>query len=98
MRGLVDWWQAQIRLFRTLLYSYPAEFRHEYGIEMEQLFADRLHSEPSLRLWLETIADLAISAPREHWHTVLLDGKHGIRVFAAEPGFTALATLVMAIG
>lgn len=98
MRGPVDWSDAQIRLFRMLLYSYPAEFRHEYGMEMEQLFADRLQSETRMRLWLETIADFAVSASREHWHTLLLDGKHAIRVFAAQPGFTVLTTLVMAIG
>ncbi len=94
----MDCSHAQIRLFRRLLYSYPAEFRHEYGEEMEQLFAARLQSEPSLRLWLETIADVTISALREHWHTLLLDAKQGIRVFAAQPSFTAFASLVMAIG
>ena len=94
----MDWSDVQIKLFRTLLYSYPAEFRHEYGMEMEQLFTERLQSEPSLRLWPETIADLAVSALREHWHTLLLDVKHGVRVFAAQPAFTAFAMLVMAIG
>jgi putative ABC transport system permease protein len=65
---------------------------------MEQLFADRLQAEPSLRLWLETIADIGVSSLREHWHTLLLDGNYTLRGFAAEPGFTALAVLVMAIG
>lgn len=65
---------------------------------MEQLFGARLEDEPSLRLWMETIADVAVSAPREHWHTLLIDAKHGVRVFAAQPSFTAFASLVMAIG
>ena len=94
----MDWSHVQIKLFRTLLYSYPAEFRHEYGTEMEALFAERLQAEPSLRLWLETVADVFVSALREHWHTLLLDAKHAVRVFAAQPAFTAFATLVMAIG
>ena len=94
----MDWFQVQTRLFRTLLYSYPAEFRHEYGTEMEALFTDRLQAEPGWRLWLETVADIGISALREHWHTLLLDAKHGVRVFAAQPSFTAFATLVMAVG
>ncbi len=94
----MDWPQSQIRLFRALLYCYPAEFRHEYGAEMEQLFANRLQSEPRLRLWLETAADLAFSAPREHWHILLSDLRYGARLLAAVPGFTAIALLVIALG
>jgi hypothetical protein len=33
----MDWSQNHVRLFRALLYCYPAEFRHEYGTEMQQL-------------------------------------------------------------
>ncbi len=69
----MDWPQTQTRLFRALLYCYPAEFRHEYSAEMEQLFADRLRAEPHWRLWLETFADLAISAPVEHWNILIAD-------------------------
>ena len=94
----MDWPHVQTKLFRTLLFAYPAEFRHEYGPEMQELFAERLKSEPSLVLWLETVADIGISALREHWNTFVLDGRHAVRVFAAQPSFTAFATLVMAIG
>lgn len=94
----MDWSQSQTKLFRALLYCYPAEFRHEYGSEMEQLFSDRLQSERGPRLWLEAIADVAISAPREHWHALSSDVKYGARVLAASPGFTAIALLVIALG
>jgi hypothetical protein len=32
----MDWPQSQTKLFRALLYCYPAEFRHEYGAEMRR--------------------------------------------------------------
>ncbi|MDQ2841375.1 MAG: hypothetical protein M3Y72_10135 [Acidobacteriota bacterium] len=62
----MGWLQSEDKLFGALLHAYPAEFRHEYGPEMERLFKDRLESEPHVRLWLETLADLALTAPREH--------------------------------
>lgn len=86
------------RLFRTLLYFYPAAFRHEYGAEMEQLFADRLQTEPRFRLWLETLADIARTGPKEHWHVLASDVKYGARVLSAAPGFTATALAVIALG
>lgn len=94
----MDWSQNQVRLFRALLYCYPAEFRHEYGAEMEQLFAARLKSERRLWLWLESLSDLAISAAKEHWHILVSDVRYGSRVMAAAPGFTAIALLVIALG
>ncbi len=94
----MDWPQSQTKLFRAMLYCYPAEFRHEYGAEMERLFANRLRSEPCSRLWLEAIADLAFSAPREHWHVLASDLKYGARVLASAAGFTVIALLVMALG
>jgi putative ABC transport system permease protein len=94
----MDWLRSQTKLFRAMLYCYPAEFRHEYGTEMEQLFRDRLQSEPRLRVWLEALADLAFAAPKEHWHVLIADVKYGARVLAAVPGFTVIALLVIALG
>ena len=94
----MDWSRIQTRLFRALLYCYPAEFRHEYGLPMEQLFCDRLHSENRLRVWLEALVDIAFSAPREHWHILVADVKYGTRVLAAYPGFTGVALLVIGLG
>ncbi|MGC2657061.1 MAG: hypothetical protein WA324_03715, partial [Bryobacteraceae bacterium] len=90
--------QSQAKLFRALLYCYPAEFRHEYGAEMERLFTDRLRSERGVLLWLEALADVATSAPREHWHTLVSDVVFGVRVLKAAPSFTAIALLVIALG
>jgi putative ABC transport system permease protein len=94
----MGWPKNQARLFHALLYSYPAEFRHEYGAEMEQLFADRLEAEPRWRVWLEAISDLAYSAAREHAHILASDVRYGARVLAVTPGFTAIALLVIALG
>ncbi len=94
----MDLLRSQTRLFRAMLYCYPADFRHEYGTEMEQLFADRLQSEPRLRVWVEAVADAAFSAPKEHWHVLIADVKYGARILAAVPGFTVIALLVMALG
>jgi putative ABC transport system permease protein len=94
----MDWPQKQIRLFRALLYCYPAEFRHEYGAEMEQLFGERVRSEPRWRVWLEAIADIGLTAPREQWHTTLQDLKYGARVMAVAPSFTMIAIVVIALG
>jgi predicted permease len=76
----MGWSQNKTKLFRALLYAYPAEFRHEYGAEMEQLFTDRLQSEPHIRLWLEAIADIALSAPKEHWSILVSDLRYGARM------------------
>ena len=59
------------KLYGWLLKLYPARFRAEYGTAVMQLFRDRLRDERGIfgrfRLWLDVIADLAISIPREHW-------------------------------
>jgi len=45
------------------VFAYPAEFRQEYGEEMERLFENRLAEEPQVRLWLEVLSDVMITAP-----------------------------------
>jgi hypothetical protein len=58
------------KLYALLLRLYPSHFRKAYGDQAQQLVRDRLRDEsgffPRLRLWLNLIADLAISIPREH--------------------------------
>jgi hypothetical protein len=61
------------RIYRILLYAYPASFRHDYAALMEQHFADccRLaHHEPGpaalLRFWGSSLGDLLGSALMEH--------------------------------
>ncbi len=92
------WRRNAAKLYRALLFAYPAEFRREYGAEMERLFDDRLHLEPRVRVWLDAIADIAVTAPVEHAHVLAADLRHGGRFLDKSPAFTAMALLAMALG
>jgi hypothetical protein len=78
------------RLYSLLLAAYPAEFRHEYGAQMAQVFRDRCREEQRrrgggsssaglARVWMETILDLARTAPEEH----LQNAGRGVRLMKA---------------
>jgi len=58
------------KMYAWLLRLYPSHFRAKYGDEALQLFRDRKRDEPGfvgrLRLWLDLLADLAVSLPRLH--------------------------------
>ncbi len=92
------WRRNAVRIYRALLFAYPAEFRHEYQPEMLRLFEDRLRSEPQLRVWLDALADLALCAPREHLHILAADLRYGARMIANSPAFTMMAWFTMALG
>jgi hypothetical protein len=57
------------RVFRALLIAYPRRTRDASAADMVQLFTDRLRNAGSssarARVWAETIADIAVTAPRE---------------------------------
>jgi len=58
------------KIFAWLLHLYPSHFRDVYGEEALQLFRDRARDEKGfisgMRLWLDLLADLLVSVPREH--------------------------------
>jgi peptidase S41-like protein len=60
------------KLYARLLQLFPKRFRDAYGEDALQLFRDRARDEqgglPTLRLWLDLLADLAISVPREYFY------------------------------
>jgi len=60
------------KIYALLLRLYPSHFREAYGEAALQLFRDRARDEkgffPTVRLWLDLLADLAISVPREYRH------------------------------
>jgi hypothetical protein len=60
------------KIYALLLRLFPSHFQKEYGDEALQLFRDRARDEkgfaPRLRLWLDLLADLAISVPREYFY------------------------------
>lgn len=94
----MDWRPNSRSFYRALLLAYPAEFREEYGAEMERLLADRLAGEPASRLWLVVLADVFRNAPREHLSILARDLRHSVRLFAQAPGFTVTALAALALG
>ncbi|HWC16474.1 MAG TPA: S41 family peptidase [Terriglobales bacterium] len=63
------------KVYAWLLRLYPCHFREAYGEEALQLFHDRARDErgflPRLRLWLDLLADLAVSLPRQYRYSRL---------------------------
>jgi hypothetical protein len=57
------------RLYRFLLFAYPAEFRRKFGVEMLQVFRDCYRAESSSgslpSFWLRTLVDLVFTAAKE---------------------------------
>jgi len=60
------------KIYAFLLRLFPSPFRRAYGEEALQLFRDRARDEkgffPSFRLWLDLLADLGFSLPRQYFH------------------------------
>lgn len=90
--------------FRNLLRLLPAEFRGDYGREMETAFRDerREANRPGalLALWMAAIADVLKTAPTEHWDIFKRDARFAWRTAIARPAhtLTAVFTLALALG
>jgi putative ABC transport system permease protein len=94
----MDWPPNCRSVYRALLLAYPAEFREEYGAEMDLLVADQVPGESPYRLYLTLLTDVVRNAPREHLHILARDLRHSLRLFAKVPAFTATALLALALG
>jgi|WetSurMetagenome_2_1015567.scaffolds.fasta_scaffold628342_2 hypothetical protein len=78
-------------LHGLLLRFYPAEFRDEYGAEMNRDFRrsiDRRKPGSLPRLWLRTVGDWLVAMPREQWDVTRQDLRDAFRALARSPLFT----------
>jgi putative ABC transport system permease protein len=93
------------RLYRMLLRLLPAEFRGDFGPEMEHVFAEqraeaaRHGDKMSIwRLWWETARGIFTTAPREHLSMLRLDSSFALRMMGKNLGFTVAAIIVLGLG
>jgi hypothetical protein len=73
------------RVFRFFLRFFPAEFRGDYGREMEQVFREQRRESGEdkvglFRLWGETLAGIFRTAPGEHVEMFRQDGGFALRM------------------
>jgi hypothetical protein len=75
-----------VRLYRSLLFVYPAEFRREYATEMKLAFQDRWEESGrrAAQLWLQTLVDIAGSATRQHLDQLAADVRVAVRTLWKE--------------
>jgi putative ABC transport system permease protein len=97
--------QPNNRRFRLLLRLLPAEFRGDYGPEMEQVFAEQRaeaarHGDKIgiWRLWWETAKGIFTTAPREHLAMFRQDSAFALRMMRKNLGFTIAAIVVLGLG
>ena len=93
------------RRFRMLLRLFPAEFRGDYGPEMEQVFAEQRAEVARqgdkmgiFRLWWETARGIFTTAPREHLAMLRQDSAFALRMMRKNLGFTMAAIIVLGLG
>ena len=91
-----------MRLYKLLLYLYPASFRIDYGQEMAQLFAERRrHASGPIAvatLWIEALWDALASSLRVHGDILGQDLRTTWRGLRRAPGFALAAVTITALG
>jgi predicted permease len=81
-----------MRLYRILLYLYPASFRAEYGEEICTVFATEKKS------FFAAFCEVLRNAPAVHWDILRQDLRYTARTLRRAPGFAVVAILILALG
>src|SRR6478672_11944306 len=95
---------ASVRLFKLLLRLFPAEFRGDFGAEMEADFSDQLRDarrggrRPTAALWRRTLPSMLRAGLVQHAAAVTYDARFALRSMARTPAFTGVALLIIALG
>jgi putative ABC transport system permease protein len=95
---------ASVRLFKLLLRLFPAEFRGDFGAEMEADFSDQLRDarrggrRATAALWRHTFPSMLRAGLVQHAAAVIYDARFAVRSMARTPAFTAVALLMIALG
>ena len=88
--------------FRALMRLLPAEFRGDYGKEMETAFRDvrRDVGRPRalLGLWIAAVIDIAKTAPVEHWDILKRDVRFALRTAMARPAHALTSAFTLGLG
>jgi putative ABC transport system permease protein len=90
-----------MRIYRLLLYLYPASFRADYGDDMEAIFRMHLRDAPSgtrVRLWFGVLSEVIMNAPAVHWDILKQDLRYTARTLNRARGFALTAIVVTALG
>jgi len=66
------------RLYRGLVRLYPGRFRHDYGDDLVQHFADLVTDRGARAAWARTSLDLTITVPRYHLEHIMNDQRSAI--------------------
>ena len=81
---------------------YPSEFRDEYGRELCLALADRCRAQPSrlsvLLVWIHAAFGILAEAPKEHYHVMLQDIRHALRLMRKDAPVTVAAIAILALG
>ena len=90
-----------MRIYRLLLYLYPASFRSDYGEEMAAIFEIQLRAARGLArlaLWFTVFHEVIMNAPAIHWDILKQDLRYTARTLNRARGFALTAILVTALG
>jgi putative ABC transport system permease protein len=87
-----------LRLYRGLLWLYPAEFREYFETEMCRTLSDLLRDRPGLAEILGLYCGVLIDAPKEHYHMLHQDITYALRAMAREKMTSLISIFVLALG